>query len=269
MRRLFAHFVDDAAMFPPGNATAAAAIAAHRDYRDGPWNSFVGPLLIPAAKWADFTAAYRAAGSEPIAINVLGASHTPDDLPDGVEVAGFELAITEPPVPQPRAGQHIAVEITSDEAGTAVLDAIATIRKHSDNIQAKFRTGGTESSASPDESTLAEVLIAAIRHDVPLKFTAGLHHAIRHTAAETGFEHHGFLNVMLATHQATIAREEPAAVVAALAERDGGRVAAQIESLSNDQHQAIRAHFTSFGCCGVGDPISDLIKLGLISEDCA
>ena len=50
---------------------------------------------------------------------------------------------------------------------------------------------------------------------MPFKCTAGLHHAVRHRAADTGFEHHGFLNVLLA-------------VAAALTGEDAGEVAAEL-----------------------------------------
>ena len=43
---------------------------------------------------------------------------------------------------------------------------------------------------------------AALDRETPFKCTAGLHNAVRHRAADTGFEHHGFLNVLLATRQA-------------------------------------------------------------------
>lgn len=269
MRPLFAQFVDDAAMFPPGNASAAAAIAAHCEYRQGPWNEFVGPLLIPAAKWDQFTTAHQEAGSPIIAINVLGDHQTPPGLPDAVQVAGYEYALAAPPVPQPESGRRSAVEITADEGGMKVLDAIAAARAHTADIQAKFRTGGTQATAFPDEATLARVIIEAARRKVPLKFTAGLHHAVRHTAPETGFEHHGFLNVMLATHHAIEAPEDSTAVTVALAERNAGALTRHIEALEIDQQVALRTQFTSFGCCGVGDPIGDLVKLGLISKDYA
>ena len=45
---------------------------------------------------------------------------------------------------------------------------------------------------------LGDVLVAAVSAGLPFKLTAGLHEAVRHTNAETGFTHHGFLNLVLA-----------------------------------------------------------------------
>ena len=42
---------------------------------------------------------------------------------------------------------------------------------------------------------------AALDRETPFKCTAGLHRAVRHTG-DDGFEHHGFLNVLLATRRA-------------------------------------------------------------------
>ncbi|MEO6957833.1 MAG: hypothetical protein ABI137_13905 [Antricoccus sp.] len=269
MRTLFSKFIDDAAMFPPGNASAAGAIEAQLRYRDTWWDTMVGPLLIPVTKWQEFVSAHEAAGSPSLLINVLGTARCPADLPDGVRVAGYELPVTAPPVPEPMDGRSIAVEVTADDAGEQVLAAIATARATSPAVQGKFRTGGTVATAFPDESTLAGVIVEAARIGVPMKFTAGLHHSLRHTAQSSGFEHHGFLNVMLATHRALTGLDDIDAVTAALGERDASVVTDEIKALSEAQQAAVRGQFTSFGCCGVGDPIGDLLKLGLISEDYA
>ena len=56
-------------------------------------------------------------------------------------------------------------------------------------------TGGAPAVAS---AVRAERLAACLVRDLPLKLTAGLHKAVRHRDPVTGFEHHGFLNVVLA-----------------------------------------------------------------------
>lgn len=129
----------------------------------------------------------------------------------------------------------------------------------------KLRTGGPTATAFPDEPTLAAALVAVERWNVPFKCTAGLHHAIRHTAADTGFEHHGFLNVLLAVGAAA-ADASGDQIAGLLALRDPAQVAGQIRDLDPESAAEIRALFTSFGTCSTDEPIADLVGLGLISQ---
>src|SRR5689334_3493798 len=60
----FVGLLDDAAVFPPGNAPLPDAVAAHREYRAAWYAPMVGPLLLPPE---DVDAA-----PEDIAIGVVG-----------------------------------------------------------------------------------------------------------------------------------------------------------------------------------------------------
>src|SRR5258706_15580954 len=46
---LLARLVDDAAVFPPGNAPLPEAVAAHHGHRAAWYADLVGPLLVPAS----------------------------------------------------------------------------------------------------------------------------------------------------------------------------------------------------------------------------
>ena len=50
---LFAGLVDDAAVFPPGNAPLADAVRRHREHRTSRYAACVGPLLVPASAATD------------------------------------------------------------------------------------------------------------------------------------------------------------------------------------------------------------------------
>ena len=75
---------------------------------------------------------------------------------------------------------------------------------------------------------------------------------------ETGFEQHGFLNVLTATG-AALAGAEEAEVVTLLADRDSARVVDRIRALAPE----VRAAFRSFGTCSVTEPVEELTELGL------
>ena len=135
-----------------------------------------------------------------------------------------------------------------DERRTAVLDAIAAA-----GVRAKFRTGGIRADLYPSEAELAASIRAAVERDIAFKATAGLHHAIRNTDPHTGFEQHGFLNLLLAA-------ADPANAETLLAVRDRGEIAARVRDLD----PAVRARFVSYGTCSVLDPVTDLIDLHLL-----
>ncbi|CAF3692803.1 unnamed protein product [Rotaria sp. Silwood1] len=59
----------------------------------------------------------------------------------------------------------------------------------------KMRTGGVEASAFPTIEQIAYVINTCYENQLPLKFTAGLHHPIRHYNDSVQTKMHGFLNV--------------------------------------------------------------------------
>ena len=102
-------------------------------------------------------------------------------------------------------------------------------------------------TCSPHAATVAAWIDAALDRETPFKCTAGLHHAIRHRDHETGFEHHGFLNVLLATRLA-FDGGDPAEVAQVLDDH----YANDLVALARQSDLAgARRWFTSFGSCSV------------------
>ncbi len=272
-RRLFAGLLDDAAMFPPGNAGADRAILEHLRHRRSWYADLVGPLLVHGDRWHEFLSAHAAAGSPEVGVVVVATTRRPERVPERLHVVGYE-AVTQPPFTLPDDGMRTAVEIVDPDRRDDILDAVAAARAAGLDVIAKYRTGGESADAFPVEETVADLLASAVTRGVPLKFTAGLHHAIRRTDPETGFERHGFLNLMAATkaiqdrvHAAGAAPADPVEPVPVLACRDVDGLVVRVRGWSLDDVVAVRQSFVSFGCCGVGDPIGDLTALGLVDEE--
>jgi hypothetical protein len=255
---LFYDLFDDAAMFPPQEAAAAVAVPDHVALTHGPHAEYVGPLLVSIGRLDEFAAVER---EDSLSIALVGRP-TAALVPDRTDVVGVEQVWDGAPIEPADVGARLALEPAGHDVVDDLLEVVGEARIDGAPVIAKFRTGGVAADAFPSEAELAYCLLGAYNAGVPFKLTAGLHHAVRHTAA-SGFEHHGFLNVMVATSRCHEGADE-AAVADALAVREASPLVDVIRSWSVDDGLRVRSSFTSFGCCGVEDPVRDLVALELI-----
>ncbi|MGN6610615.1 MAG: hypothetical protein ACTHLJ_02460 [Angustibacter sp.] len=255
--------IDDAAVFPPGNAPVREAVEAHRGYRRAPFADAIGPLLVRAGESSTLAPLLEAAEGLRVALVVRPGAEDPGILPtmvgqlqrDGrAEVVSLELPVSDPLTLKPATelGLPVWLEVSRHEVDRD-LDAVAAIGAH-----AKYRTGGLEPDDHPSEAELAHFMAGAKQRALRFKLTAGLHHAVRTTDADQGFEQHGVANVLLAA-----SLDDETAMAEVLAERDGRALARRLQELSPDDVSRLRASFVSFGCCGVTDPLTELSRLGL------
>ncbi|WP_230210293.1 hypothetical protein [Streptomyces kaniharaensis] len=265
---LFRGLFDDAAVFPPGNLPVVEAVPAHRAHRAAWYADAVGPFLCGAGRLGELAAAV--AGTEPLRVGLVlpgGSAELGPALAAAApfEVAGVELATRDareavaeldrllpPDVP---AAIELPRELLRGDGLDDTLDVLVD-----SPYRAKFRTGGVVAEAFPGEDELAAFLTGCAQRGLPYKCTAGLHHAVRHTDPVTGFEHHGFLNVLLAAQET-----DRTAAAEVLAERDGQVLAKAVLALSERQVTVIRNSFTAFGTCSIAEPLDDLAALGLLS----
>jgi hypothetical protein len=199
-------------------------------------------------------------------VDLVSISHLEMFLPDDVDSACLKKAMAivgELPVfweaPPERAEQ-----------------AIALIVGHNSDEQAptfgyKLRTGGVTADAFPTSEQIARVLVTAAAHQLPIKFTAGLHHPTRQFRDEVKAKMHGFLNVL------------GAAVLAAEHQWDAGQAMTMLDdedprsfSFTDDffewrdwkidleRLQNRRGFVRSFGSCSFDEPRDDLRALGFL-----
>ncbi|MEV4124355.1 hypothetical protein [Nocardia sp. NPDC049707] len=269
---------DDAALFPPGNAAIGEAVPAHFVHQSSDHAALVGPFVFPAPRLGELpvilaatdgrlelsltvpggTAAVPGAleqlrGIDDVQLVALEIAVPGGQTPDELFAALDEIASTAPDV-------DIFVEVPRDDRRAEILSHLA-----STPYAAKFRTGGIVATAYPDEAELAAAIHAVVGAGVRFKGTAGLHHAVRNTDPHTGFEQHGFLNVMLATHRAVDGAGVDD-IAATLADRDGTSLARELAGLSAEAVEALRATFRSFGTCSISDPLTELVGLGLVPQ---
>ena len=135
----------------------------------------------------------------------------------------------------------------------------------------KLRTGGVTADAFPTSAKIARALVTPATHQLPIKFTAGLHHPIRQFRDEVTTKMHGFLNVL------------GAAVLAAEHRWDAHQTSIMLEDENPDSFSFAQDFFAwrewkidverlryrrkfvaSFGSCSFDEPRDDLRALGLL-----
>ena len=266
----WARLVDDAAIFPPGDAPLPDATAAYaaRTPKDG--SELVGTFVL---KDTDLPQV-RGFGGPLSAVVTGGAGQLagPVELSErlGFELAGIEIALRDLDDLAGNAKRVVAAlrEVETDvpvhvelpHVGNTSTWFAAADEVAAAELRLKFRTGGLEASAFPAAHALARWIDAALDRETPFKCTAGLHNAIRHTGAD-GFEHHGFLNVLVATRMLFDGASVDEAVVV-LEQRDRGLL---VEAAQELDLAGARRWFTSFGSCSVAEPLADLRELGLLA----
>jgi hypothetical protein len=198
--------------------------------------------------------------------DLVSISHLEMFLPDDVDSASLRKAcgITgELPVfweaPPERAEQTIALLAGhNSEKDTAMFGY-------------KLRTGGVTADAFPSSLQIARALVVAATHQIPIKFTAGLHHPIRQFRDEVKTKMHGFLNVLGA---AVLAGEHQWAAdqaVMILEDEDPRSLSFTDDffawrdwKIDTERLQGRRKFVRSFGSCSFDEPRDDLRALGFL-----
>jgi hypothetical protein len=270
---LFRALVDDASLLPPSMTSTSEALESFRGHEHAWYADILGSFLVPSSL-VDFDRSWPAL---PVGVvNDVAISALPAAVAKlraaGAVVRQVEAAVArrgEDPQPglaelQRLAGEShdlaVYAEIPLSWGLLSALDTVARARGTGLPIAPKFRVGGLAAELFPTPVELAAVICACRDRDLPFKLAAGLRHALRHTDPETGFTHHGFLNVL----------------VACIAASDGGEVAEVAEALAathpvpliepaRARRDAIRPLWRGFGTTNVVEPLTELVRLGLIN----
>lgn len=276
--------VDDAAIFPPGNAPLDRAVADHRGHRASEYADLVGGFVVsdvrlpelldvlddaatddaesalainlvvtggagaiePAVRWASRTPLLRLVALECALRDEDDLAHNARRVAAALDALEDDLADVTVYVEPPR------VVDRPSSGWLAAADELA-MRE----LPLKFRTGGVTADAFPTPGELATSIAAALDRELSFKCTAGLHHAVRQVDAGTGLTHHGFLNVLAATRACLDGGDTEGALAAEEA-------ALLLEGLDDETLERTRRWFTAFGSCSVLEPHDDLVELGLI-----
>ncbi|HEX6257520.1 MAG TPA: hypothetical protein VFZ70_17050 [Euzebyales bacterium] len=270
---LYASLVDDAGLFPPSRLPMPAALDRHRDDVAAAHPVLTHRFLCPASQ-LDVLRAHLAKDEE-IRVGIIGDTGIDGLRPaldevafdDRVRVETVEAAL--PPGAGPAEVQAAVARLAAVDAQVFVelprapgwRDALQTVATA--GLGAKVRCGGVRADLFPTQEELAAFVVAAVDAGLACKATAGLHHAVRHRDPLTGFDHHGFLNLLLAVSRAVQGAPD-ADVVRVLAIDDAGSLVGAARAVTEPVARATRDVLVAYGSCSTADPVADLTALDLI-----
>jgi len=278
---LLAALVDDAGLFPPESLPMAEALARHRADEAAGYPMLSHRFLCPASRIGELRtewARLAADGSE----QTLRLGVILDSGVDGLDTARAEVAddpflaleMVEVPAPSADAVDAALEALAGFEAAGFVegprslewVKAVAGAGEPSGCLRgAKVRCGGARAELFPTPEELAAFVCACFEHGVPFKATAGLHGAVRHRDDQTGFVHHGFLNLLVAAVRAA-GGSTVEDVAAALASTDGPALVTEARAVSGRQLSAARLLFRAYGSCSTSEPREEAAALGLLGS---
>jgi hypothetical protein len=301
LRALLTRAIDYAGLFPPANLELEPALRNYAEYIRGPDAWMLGPFILPVAQFDAAARGLKQFDKEhPLRVSAL-APRT-----DNIEAFTNSLAAAMEAIASFRTacGEAILVEqFEMPLPGAADADLLRAIRSQIDGRLATFweapaknadsaieliarsnsnnpariklgfklRTGGVTADAFPSSAGIAAVLVAAGKQQVPVKFTAGLHHPVRlfHESVQTKM--HGFLNVLGAGVLALEHQWNESDIVRMLDDEDPSSFAFTDDSfawrdaeISTAKIAARRELVTSLGSCSFDEPREDLRSLKLL-----
>ncbi|GAB3499112.1 hypothetical protein [Amycolatopsis cihanbeyliensis] len=279
--RLLAGLVDDAGLFPPTALAMPDAVARHRADLAAGHGVLTHRFLCPASRLGEL----RGELTEPdrMAIGLIadtgtqglpGALRELDEDPR-LRLAGLEFPLSGTDEPKPEGAVAAVLRATVEVPGAVPLflepatfgDAGATCaaltgREVSRTVGLKARCGGVRAELFPSVEALARFVLTAVAAGLPMKATAGLHHAVRYIDRGTGFTHHGYLNLLVAVADAVVGAG-PDTVAATLRTTDSVGLASRAAGLDAATVAATRRVLTSYGSCSTRVPVEEAGALGL------
>lgn len=183
------------------------------------------------------------------------------ELPSQVffEIPGFEFDASKPPA---------LAKTVSDHNKLVKKEAL----KNYSYSAFKIRCGGVEAFQFPPVPYLASTITTSKSVRCPLKFTAGLHHPVRHFNESVDTKMHGFLNVFGASVLSYSKDLSESEIIEILSDEDPSHFtfsdnafAWKEHSIESDELNNLRAlYVTSFGSCSFDEPVEDLQELNLL-----
>jgi len=298
LQALVATSIDYAGMFPPCSLQIESALRNQAEYVRSPEAWMLGAFVLPVEQFdAGRQLLSQFDPAHPLRVAALGPkTENADGFLDALDEADAAIRSLSSNVDLVSIS-HLEMLLPHDvdsgllqEAKSIVGDlptfweappdraqeTIALLAEHNSDTDLatfgyKLRTGGVTAEAFPTSPQIAKALVTPATHQLPIKFTAGLHHPIRQFRDEVKTKMHGFLNVL------------GAAVLAAEHRWDASQTSKMLEDenansfvfaddffawrewkIDLERLRYRRKFVTSFGSCSFDEPRDDLRALGFL-----
>lgn len=154
----------------------------------------------------------------------------------------------------------------------SLLNGIEILNVNKRNFGYKLRTGGVERYSFPSPELVSFCIKECLIGEIPLKFTAGLHHPFRHYDSEIETMMHGFVNVFAAGIIAMRHNISNFGLKEILTDENPDNFVFTENYFSwndwkikiSDIKLARENLVISFGSCSFDEPVGDLKNLGLL-----
>lgn len=292
-RNFMTGLIDYAGLFPPASLDIETALDNYAGYLEGEEGWMLGRCIVPAAQL------HRVALRPGFRCSVIvspGVSREELDqlsaFTGRVEMVETRLADNSGSTDQ-ILDQMLHMETRLDLAGLGdaqlfveagntapAAAAIAAFNGRGSggevigNAGYKLRCGGVESKAFPTLERVAEVIGICRDHDIPIKFTAGMHHPLRNYSSEVGTMQHGFINIFgaaLLSWGCNLSIDE---TVQCLCDETARHFRFTEEGFSWQDKTISAGEITrlrqsraiSFGSCSFAEPVDGLRSLGFLGN---
>lgn len=249
-------------------------LRAYLDQRAGDHAGVVGLFLCPASRLPELiTELIKIRPNKPLPLSLIIDTGL-GGVPKAISIVEsrtemLTLRMVEMPAPSDvdevwleRVSEFVpedVVRVVEPRRGRGWLDGVRKVIEH--GSWPKIRCGGLSSENFPSTDEVADFLtVVSNSSGTSFKATNSLHRAVRHTDSATGFVHHGFLNLLVASARCLAGRD----VRGALESTDGAALAAEASGLSEPAAKAVRELFSSYGSATFSETISDLEELDLL-----
>jgi hypothetical protein len=274
----FEGLVDYAGLFPPAECSLAEALKRYATYQNSAKAFILGRFIIPLAK-VDELVPYRSLFKKKLSLAVVtknldrleridtfNKEHAEWASIDVLEVAYLkgkaEISVLE----------KLNIQVYCEFPKKEREEGIEVIVASNADLSVKMRCGGVVAELFPSVDEVVSLILSCRNKGLKMKFTAGLHHPIRHYDDSIGCKMHGFVNIFsggMIAHVHDLESEQLSAIISDEEPTnftfDGAGFSWKGKQVTWVQVEALRkSSFSSYGSCSFEEPIDDLKTLGYL-----